>query len=242
VIVVADDLGADAVRNDAIVAALEAGLVDAASVIVNGLGFDEAAGVAHRFDRHVGVHLVLTEGVPLTAEIRKLARFCDRDGVFRLWRGGERAFRLGADERAAVAVELRAQVERARAFGLRVTHLDSHHHVHTEPAIAGIVIRLAHELDVPRVRLARNCGAGLGPANRAWKAVFNTRVRRAGLAGTRWFGNVDDCVVLRARRPGETGVEVMVHPVRDAGGRVVDDERRDLSLAERLAPLRRPAG
>jgi hypothetical protein len=34
----------------------------------------------------------------------------------------------------------------------------------------------------------------------------------------------------------------MVHPVRDAGGRVVDDERRDLSLAERLAPLRRPAG
>jgi chitin disaccharide deacetylase len=239
VIVVADDLGADALRNDAIVAALEQGLVDAASVIVNGRAFTEAAGVAGGFDGKVGVHLVLTEGIPLTAEIRKLSRFCDREGVFRLWRGDERAFRLGPDERAAVTTELRAQVERARACGLRVAHLDSHHHVHTEPAIAGIVIGLARELGVPRLRLARNCGAGIGPANRAWKAVFNTRVRRAGLAGTRWFGNVDDCVRLRAGRPDATAVEVMVHPVRGGGGLLVDDEQPGVSLAERLALLGR---
>jgi chitin disaccharide deacetylase len=239
VIVVADDLGADALRNGAIVNALEEGLVDAASVIVNGQAFQEAAVAAGRFDGRIGVHLVLTEGVPLTAEIRRLRRFCDREGIFRLWRGGERAFRLGADEKAAVATELRAQVELARASGFRVAHLDSHHHVHTEPAIAGVVIALARELGVPRVRLARNCGAGLGPANRAWKAVYNSQVRRAGLAGTRWFGNVDDCVRLRARRPDAASVEVMVHPVRDAGGRVVDDERPQESLRERLAQLRR---
>jgi predicted glycoside hydrolase/deacetylase ChbG (UPF0249 family) len=238
VIVVADDLGADAMRNDAIVEALDAGLVDAASVLVNGEGFAAAAAAARRFDGRVGVHLVLTEGVPLTDPIRRLRRFCDGDGVFRLWRGAERAYRLGSDEREAVAGELRAQLERARGSGVRVAHVDSHHHVHTEPAIAGIVVALAREHGIPRVRLARNCGVGLGPANRAWKSVFNTRLQRAGLAGTRWFGDVDDFLHLCARRRDVDSFELMVHPVPGDCG-VVDADAPALPLVERLAALRR---
>lgn len=238
-IVVADDLGADQLRNAAIVSALEGGLVDAASVIVNSRSFEEAVGLAGRFDGRVGVHLVLTEGVPLTADIRKLAQFCDREGVFRLWRGSERAFRLSPDDRAAVVSELRAQVERARASGLRVAHLDSHHHVHTEPALAGIVIALARELGVPRVRLARNCGPGMSALNRGWKMVFNMRLRRAGLAGTRWFGDVDDVLSLIQDRRDVDSFELMVHPVVTETGVVEDADEPGIPLAERLAPIRR---
>lgn len=233
-IIVADDLGADARRNSAVVSALEAGVVDAASVLVNGDGFAEAVERAAPFVERIGVHLVLTEGEPITERMRSLRRFCDGDGRFRPWRGQERAFRLHAVERAIVVAELRAQVETARRTGLRVTHLDSHHHVHTEPGLAGIVIDLARDLGIPRIRLARNAGAGMSAVNRAWKAVFNARLRRAELAGTRWFGGVDDYLHLRSRRGHVDSFEVMVHPVPGADG-VVDDEHPDIPLALLLA-------
>lgn len=232
-IVVADDLGAGGGVDDAILEALRTGVVDAASLLVNGAGFERAAVEAAAFPGRVGVHLVLTEGVPLTAAVRSLSRFCDEDGRFRLWRGAERALRLSREERAAVAAELRAQVGRARDARIAVAHLDSHHHVHTEPAIAPIVIALAGELGVPRVRLARNCGSGLGVVNRGWKAVLNARIRRAGLAGTRWFGDVDDYRDLRACRGDVDSFELMVHPVSTSGA-VVDADHRDTPLARLL--------
>lgn len=229
-IVVADDLGAGNGVDDAILESLRDGVVDAASVLVNGAGFERAASAATRFPGRIGVHLVLTEGEPVTDAMRRLPRFCDGDGRYRLWRGGERALRLGGAERAVVAAELRAQVQRARDAGIPVSHLDSHHHVHTEPGIAPVVIAVARELGVPRVRLARNCGSGMGVGNRAWKAVLNARLRRAGLAGTRWFGDVEDWRELRSRRDDVESFELMVHPVR-AGGAVVDADHPETPLA-----------
>lgn len=232
-IVVADDLGAGNGVDDAILRALGDGVVDAASVLVNGAGFADAASEASRFPGRIGVHLVLTEGEPVTDAMRRLPRFCDGGGRYRPWRGGERAFRLARQERAVLAAELRAQVRRARDAGLAVAHLDSHHHVHTEPGIAPVVIALARELGVPRVRIARNCGSGMGTANRAWKAILNTRLRRAGLAGTRWFGGVDDYRELQSRRGDVESFELMVHPVC-ADGQVVDSDHPEAPLARLL--------
>lgn len=232
-IVVADDLGAGDAVDEAILEALGGGVVDAASILANGAGFERTVAEAARYPGRIGVHLVLTEGVPLTDAIRTLPRFCDREGCYRLWRGAERAFRLGGEERAVVTAELRAQVQRARDAGIAVAHLDSHHHVHTEAGIAPIVISLARELGVPRVRLARNCGSGMGPANRAWKSILNGRLRLAGLAGTRWFGDVDDYHELRARRGAVDSFELMVHPVRSDEA-VVDADHQDTPLGTLL--------
>lgn len=228
-IVVADDLGAGDGVDGAILESLRDGVVDAASMLVNGAGFERAAGEAARYPGRIGVHLVLTEGEPLTDPVRRLPRFCDGEGRYRPWRGEERAFRLAADERAALMAELRAQVQRARDAGIAVAHFDSHHHVHTEPGIAPIVIELARDLGVSRVRLARNCGTGMGPANRAWKTLLNARLRRSGLAGTRWFGDVDDYRDLRARRGDVESFELMVHPAR-AGCMIIDASHPEIPL------------
>ncbi len=236
-IVVADDLGSGPGTDDAILA-LFGGVVDAASLLVNGVGFDEAIEHARPLPGQLGVHLCLTDGEPLTDAMRGSSRFCGDDGQFRLWRGAERAFHLGSHERGLVAAEFRAQIERARRAGVRIAHLDSHHHVHTEPAIAPIVIRLAREIGVPRVRLARNCGSGLGPANRAWKTVFNLYLRRRGLAGTKWFGRVEDYEYLTSRRGAVDSFELMVHPTRNEAGVVEDPERPGVELALTLSALR----
>jgi len=44
--------------------------------------------------------------------------------------------------RKAFITEMKAQIEKARRSGIRLTHLDSHHHVHTEWAIMRLMIRL----------------------------------------------------------------------------------------------------
>jgi len=240
-IVVADDFGLEEEINAAIVEAFERGLITHTSMLANTPGFEAACELAQErgLTGRIGVHLNLTEARPLTEAIRSVSRFCDENGQFRNWRRESRAFRLPRPERDAVATEVRAQVLRCREGGIDVTHIDSHKHVHNKPAIGRIVASVASELGVPRVRLAHNCGARVGPANRLYKDLFvNRRLRRAGLAGTRWYGSFDDY-----RRLRDSGVaperldsfEANLHPVfRD--GVLADLDHPDRPLEPPLSP------
>jgi predicted glycoside hydrolase/deacetylase ChbG (UPF0249 family) len=224
-IVNADDLGYSASVNDAILEAFDQGLISSTTIMANMPGFEEACSLIHerRLLAHVGAHLVLSEGRPLTEHVMRCRRICDSSGSFSpsagtvLW--------LSRRQREAVAAELRAQVQRCRSEGLPLTHLDSHHHVHNDPAIAPIVIELAREFGIPYVRLARNAGPGLDMARRLYKAFINQQVIRAGLARTRYFGAVDDYLYMEARGASMVELsefEIMTHPIRNDEGRVVE--------------------
>src|SRR6476661_1567370 len=84
----------------------------------------------------VGVHLCLTQGVPLT----KCSRILGREGqlvrsVPRLfWKLKSKAARREAEE------EMVAQIEWAKGRGVKVTHVDSHKHVVHLPALHGAVV------------------------------------------------------------------------------------------------------
>jgi predicted glycoside hydrolase/deacetylase ChbG (UPF0249 family) len=237
-IVTADDFGVSRSVNEAIALAFERSLITHASLMANMEGFDDACATARRrawVDR-LGVHLVLTEGEPLTETIRSCRRFCDDSGRFTYWRGTDRALHLTRTERRAVREEFRAQVARCRGQGLRIGHLDSHHHVHNKLGVVGIVIDVAREFGVPRIRVAHNFGSRLGFANRAAKRIVNSRLRREGLAGTRLFGPLVDYRELRGAEvaPEQVSIEVNVHPgLRD--GRLVDLDRPEVTLKQLLA-------
>ncbi len=239
-IVNADDFGRCATRNAAVVRAFAEELVSSTTIMPTMPGFEEAASLAHAEGllHRLGVHLTLTAGEPLTEPLRRCRRFCDGEGRFTKWRGATRAWRLSDGERAAVHAELRAQVGRARGAGLPVTHVDSHHHVHNEWAIGGVVVRLAHELRVPYVRLARNCGPGIGPGPGAYKRFFNARLRRAGLTATRYFGDAEDWRWLERTGASAAALddfELMTHPALDDHGRLIDPELVGEPLGELLA-------
>jgi predicted glycoside hydrolase/deacetylase ChbG (UPF0249 family) len=242
VIVNADDFGSSEASNRGIIAAFESGLISSTTLMANHGGFDEAVELAHeyRLSAHVGVHLVLTSGLPLTEPIRRRPLFCDAEGAFRNWRLIQRVWRLESSERDALALELRAQVGRVRATGLRATHLDSHHHVHNEWPVCTAVISLARELGVRHVRLARNCGDGISPLTAAYKRLFNRRLRRAGLAATRWFGDPRDWLRLKARGADHVSLadfELMTHPSLDSERGLVDSYCGGVDLRTLLAPI-----
>jgi hypothetical protein len=223
----ADDFGLSPHVNSAVLEAFERRLITSATVMPTAPAFDAACAIVREkgLERHVGAHLVLTSGSPLTEPLKHCQRFCDTDGTFHAHRSRGRILHLSRAERRAVSAELEAQIAACRARGVPVTHLDSHHHVHTELGLGPLVVALARRLRVPYVRLARNTSHAVSPPTRLNRTVFNARLRRHGLAATRFMGDVDDYVDFRdsgASAAALADFEVMVHPVLDDAGGLVD--------------------
>ncbi|MBQ1453116.1 MAG: ChbG/HpnK family deacetylase [Ruminococcus sp.] len=83
IIINADDYGLNERNSKAIAQAFENGLITNTTVLANGEYLDEALALAREknfFDK-LGVHLNLTEGEPLTEDIKSCPRFVS-GGVF----------------------------------------------------------------------------------------------------------------------------------------------------------------
>src|SRR5258708_22717540 len=157
IIVNADDFGMSAETNRAIVEAFENNVISSATLMTNMPGFDEACELAHRhrlLDK-IGLHLNLTSGYPLSAPIRRCPRFCDNVGMFR---ARQTRLRLSREERLAVETEIASQIKACLDRGLCPTHLDSHHHVHTEWAIGAAAITISRQDKMKAILLAANFG------------------------------------------------------------------------------------
>jgi predicted glycoside hydrolase/deacetylase ChbG (UPF0249 family) len=149
-IVSGDDFGLDPAINAGVVAAHREGLVSAASLVACGAAFDDAVRLARETPSlDIGVHLTLVEEKPLLEGLDTLApggRFPRKWTAFfaRLLSG-----RIRFDE---IERELTAQVRRVVDAGLRVTHVDSHQHVHFFPGVAEIALRVAAAHGIGAIR------------------------------------------------------------------------------------------
>lgn len=225
-IINADDFGFDSNANRAIVRSFEQGLCSSTTVMANMPGFEEACCLAqqHRLVDHVGVHLVMNVGTPLTEGIKKYPRFCERDGLLAL-SVSARHFTLETSEKHVLASEIRAQISRCRANGIAITHLDSHHHLHTRWAVLAVVLAVAQSEHVPFARMAQNCGPRFTLKNDVYKCVVNFRIMSAGYSRTRYFCGLEEGQSLKeidritAKRKS---LEVMVHPLLNEQGFVID--------------------
>ena len=117
----------------------------------------------------------------MTERIRKDSFFCDEDGMFH----GKikRLYPFGAERKRAVYEELRRQADVFAASGLAFHHADSHHHVHTVPAIAPIVRRVMYEFHIGKLRIHRNVER-TSMAKSVFKTACNAGLKAAGLGGS----------------------------------------------------------
>ena len=140
-IINADDFGFTRDVNAGIVHAHREGVLTSTTLMANGQAFDDAVRLAYETPSlDVGCHLVLIQGHALTTG--QAFPETPKDVVKSLFRGG-----------FDVYAEFRAQIEKLIAAGVRPTHLDSHKHTHIMPSVFRTVVRLAHEFQVPYVRL-----------------------------------------------------------------------------------------
>jgi len=151
-IVNADDFGISKAVNDGIAEAHCKGIVTATSLMATGRAFDHAVALCRTFPGlDVGIHLTLVAEKALLGQNSSLAgkdgRFPDDFHKF-LKRFFCRRIRL-SDIRA----EWEAQIRRILDCGLRVTHMDSHQHLHALPGILRLTVDLARQYQIPFVRI-----------------------------------------------------------------------------------------
>ena len=231
-VVNADDFGISARINEGIVVSHRAGIVTATSLMAVGSAFEQAVQCCRAAPAlDVGVHLTLVAERPLLARRSSLAgddgRFPESAAAFL------RRWLTGSIRRADVQAEWSAQIERVLDHGIRVTHLDSHQHVHILPGLADLSLQLAARYNIPFVRvpvedlrgdrrlrlhgIKRMFGATLLRAS--WTLARLTGAKQAQYRPLRFLGfqdggRLDDLRLrrlLRALRPGRA-YELMCHP------------------------------
>jgi len=194
--------------NRVTVSAMLRGYVDRASLMANMSGFEDACQLVHRHALHgrIGVHLNISEGLPLTSRIGKCHRFCDAEGRLRIARP---LWHLSRTESAAVESECEAQIGRIMAKGIVPTHLDTHHHMHWQWGIVGPIIRMAKRYSIPAVRIFMNCGSKSLWRHHMYALFFNSRLQLARVKGSDFFASADELIAAVHRVRG--AIEVMVH-------------------------------
>lgn len=147
-IVNADDWGLTPGINRGVVRAFQQGIVTSASLMVTGSAFEEAVALARDFpDLDVGLHLTLVEERAVLGR-EALPTLVDETG--RLPRTNGEFFKralLGQISWDEVEREIAAQIARFHETGLRLSHLDSHQHLHMFPPVFQIVTRLTRGMD-----------------------------------------------------------------------------------------------
>ncbi|MCE5287410.1 MAG: ChbG/HpnK family deacetylase [Pelosinus sp.] len=153
-IINADDFGLHRVVNAGIIEGYQRGCITSTSLMPGGRAFDEAVALSRANPGlGVGVHLTLVSEKPVS-NIAMIPSLVNKNGYmeenyikFLL------KFIKGEICLKEVETELTAQVEKAVATGLPLTHLDSHQHLHVVPGIIDIVIRLAKRFEIKAIRI-----------------------------------------------------------------------------------------
>ncbi|VBB06853.1 glycoside hydrolase/deacetylase beta/alpha-barrel [Lucifera butyrica] len=232
IIINADDFGLHEKVNLGIIEGYKNGCITSTSLMAGGPAFQHAVDLTGgNPGLGVGVHLTLVGAQPV-APAGEIASLVNEDGNFAAGYGDFfKQFFAGRIRLKDVRLELTAQIEKIRAGGVAITHVDSHQHLHILPGIFDIVLDLCDQYSIPAMRipdeaifffggyprklfrtLARNGLTFL--AGRARK-----RAKRRGLAIPDHFfgmlagGNMQAEYLLNiVRRLPDGTAEIMIHP------------------------------
>lgn len=140
IIINADDFGYSSGVNQGIIKAFREGVLSSTTLMANMPGCDEAIKLAKDYPGlGVGAHLVLTCGAPMTQG----TTLKGEDGKFHLLQEYHQKRNEINDEE--IFKEWCTQIDYLLNQGVPLTHLDSHHHVHTFEGNESIVKRISEK-------------------------------------------------------------------------------------------------
>jgi hopanoid biosynthesis associated protein HpnK len=227
IIINADDFGLSRSVNAGIIKAHRDGVLTSATLMANTPGFDEAVALAKENPRlGVGLHLNIVRGRPVSRPdtvsslLAADGRFPSRASVVM------RRLFFGRMNKAEFERELRAQVEKALAAGVRLSHFDSEKNLHVLPPFLKLVLKLGRDYGINKVRFVREFrfSSALGQSLKAAFlslscAKMKGRLRRAGMVitdrfyGISYSGRLTAAAIDRILSREEDGsAEIMVHP------------------------------
>jgi len=220
VIINADDCGNNETVNRHIRQCIEAGKVTSTTIMANQPAFQGAVQLYHDFHETVsfGVHLNLTQGPPLlhSKKLLQAGILTDEGGELRFCKARSMGYRfkhMPSDLRTELYRELRAQIDRVQQAGIRISHFDSHHDVHTGIPLLGIVPQLMRDYGICKLRPMTDFAphAPFYYGKRTWALLTRLKTRRLVMP--------QDVIALGAyfateypRTRGMNAIELVIHP------------------------------
>lgn len=232
-IVNADDFGLHQEINKGIIKGYQEGFITSTSLMCSAPAFDDAVALARQNPGlGIGIHLTLVGSVPSVLPKEKISSLVDDTGLFpENYVVFAKKFYTGQVKMVQLELELRAQIEKALATGLTITHVDSHQHTHVLPGMIGLVVKLCNEYQIKNIRIpqedyffsggfAGGLGRKVGRAGLSFCACLAAmKAKSAGLKYPDSFfgmlagGNLNERLVGNIINTLPEGVsEIMTHP------------------------------
>lgn len=239
IIVNADDFGINSVVTSEIERLIEAGAISSTTVMANGACLEEVSRFAQSHpETSFGVHLCLSEFDSLTkSETLFRASLTNEEGCFvpkAIFQCGH----LNEDNvKKAIRDELNAQIDVVSSLGFKISHSDSHHHVHTIWPLREVFADVLKERGIERVRL--------GGYYSSWREKVHVigwirRVKlnnfyRENFITTDDFFNYMRYVLGNQSQVSDSVIELMCHP-----GHPGTMYREEMKIVEAKAALKSP--
>lgn len=229
----ADDFGRHELINKAVEEACTKGCLRSATVMPGGKAFDDAIAIAKRNPSlGLGIHLTLVNGQPILPPEEIPSLVTEQGAFYDDYLQFVKRFFVGKIKMTDVRKELTAQVDKVLATGAKLSHIDSHQHLHTLPGIINIALDLAKKANISAVRIPQTplftgfsgnpvqLGGRLGlytmatmARSKAEAAGFRTPEHFAGIVAGEAVSKKHFLDIIQGLKPGTT--EIMMHPGTD---------------------------
>ena len=233
VIINADDCGCTSEIDNHIENAIKKGKITSTTIMANMSDYDRALTMyrTYRDTISFGLHINLSEGEPLLYSQQLLDNgfYVEDNASHRVVFNGHAYKRKWLDSscRNEIFKEIIAQANKLRDSGVVISHLDSHHHMHTANFMITVLPRVCKELGIYRVRNIRNylpLSVGVVIRN-GWTRLQKLQCRNIYL--TDYFCSLTDFInnyKTLGLKPNDT-IEIMCHPGLEG---VYEEEERKL--------------
>ena len=255
-ILTADDFGSSLEVNEAIEESHINGVLKTASLMVTGRATGDAVDRARRHHSlHVGLHLVLLAGSPISPPhtIQNLVNSRNEFSSHLVRSGIDFYFRSGV--RQQLEREIRAQFQAFRDTGLALDHVNCHKHMHLHPTVGRLMLKVGMEYGLRAVRYPYEPVLPSWRASREklatkmlswlfllpWLILLRKQLRQAGVRSNHFVfgmndsGNMDLDLVLRLLQHLPSGVtEIYFHPASQRSpkiGQAMSDYRFEKEFA-----------
>lgn len=225
-IINADDCGKSTSVNAAIRRYIDAGKLTSTTIMANMEDLDGAAKLYEDYKTKVsfGVHLNLTEGKPLLKSELLLSKGLyiqdGNDVYFNLSKYRNKLY--NSDVLNELYNELCAQVDRIMDYGINISHIDSHHHIHTSLLLISLLPKLSHHFGIYKIRRMRNFAPNISGFNKilrdSWAKIIKCENKQIKVPD--YFGIYEEWYDSGRKIVPNQVVELMCHP----GGEYKDEE------------------
>ncbi len=233
IIINADDFGLNSSVNKAIIESFDRGLITSTTLMANMPGFDEAVHLAHKHNltQKIGVHLVLTDGIPLTKEISSIPFFFNGKESYKKYK--HHLFFPNKKIKELIYKEFSAQIEKIQSNNILITHIDTHHHVHEAFGVCKILLALSKKYNISFIRILNNLEKPTKIHKRFYRNFINRYIKQKHSAFSIYFGNQYDFISTINKDPAflYEKTEIMVHPDYSSDGKLIDKSGKNLDFS-----------